>query len=293
MRPQTLVLLLAGALLAGCAQHVNAPAERTPLPETRFRVEQGVVFREGADGAQPLHADLYTPITLGPYPTVLAVPGGDWEGGHPKDMRFLAEYLAQRGLAVMAIQHRGAGDGIGLSEQLQDLHAALRWIRSNASAHRLDTERLAVLGFESGGHLGAMLGLAQSARRPLPDLPRDASLPPVRAVVAGGAALNLLPAGDRPEVRRLLPDTSEKTPRKASPVFVAHAEAPPFFFFHGDRDGRWPIAGAEAMLAELDQFGVRAELYRMKGRGHTTTYLTVSSALAAAAEFLWRELERY
>lgn len=293
MRPHTLVFLFAAALLAGCAQHINAPAERTPLPETRFRVEQSVVFREGADGAQPLHADLYTPITLGPYPTVIAIPGDDWEGGHPKDMRFVAEYLAQRGLAVMAIQHRGAGGGVGLSEQLQDLQAALRWVRSNASAHRLDTERLAALGFESGGHLAAMLAIAQSARRPVPGVPRDASLPPVRAVVAGGAALNLLPAGDRPEVRRLLPDTSEQTLRQASPVFAVHAEAPPFFFFHGDRDGRWPIAGVEAMLTELEQLGVRAELYRMKGRGHTTTYLTVSSALTAAAEFLWRELERY
>jgi acetyl esterase/lipase len=293
MRPYRFAFLLAGMLLAACAQHVNAPAGRTPLPETRFRVEQGVVFKKGADGTRRLYADLYTPITLGPYPTVLAVPGGGWEGGHPKDMRFVAEYLAQRGLAVMAIQHRGAGGGVGLGEQIADLHAALRWIRSKASAHRLDTERLAVLGFESGGHLGAMLALAQSARRPLPGLPRDPSLPPLRAVVAGGAALNLLPAADRPEARRLLPDTSERTLRQASPVFAAHAEAPPFFLFHGDRDGRWPIAGAEAMLTELQQLGVHAELYRMKGRGHTTTYLTVSGALSAAAEFLWRELEPY
>lgn len=293
MRPHRTALLLTGLLLAACAQHINAPAERTPLPETRFRVEQGVVFKEGAHEAQRLYADIYTPITLGPYPTVLAVPGGGWEGGHPKDMRFVAEYLAQRGLAVMAIQHRPVGDGVGLAEQVADLHAALSWVRSNASAHRLDTERLAVLGFESGGHLGAMLALAQSARRPLPGVPRDASLPPVRAVVAGGAALNLLPAADRIELRRLLPDTSEQMLRQASPVFAAHAEAPPFFLFHGDRDGRWPIAGAEAMFTELQQLGVRAELYRMKGRGHTTTYLTVSSALTAAAEFLWRELERY
>lgn len=293
MPPHMSVLLFAAALLAGCAQHVNAPTERTPLPETRFRVEQGVVFSEGADGAQALHADVYTPITLGPYPTVLAIPGDGWDGGHPKDLRFVAEYLAQRGLAVIAIEHRGAGGGVGLSEQLQDVHAALRWMRRNASSRRLDTERLAVLGFGSGGHLAAMLGLAQSAQRALPGLPRDPSLPPVRAVVAGGAPLNLLPAGDRADVRRLLPDVSEQTLRQASPVFAAHAEAPPFFFFHGGRDGRWPIAGAEAMLNELEHFGIRAELYRMEGRGHATVYLTVGGALTAAAEFLWRELERY
>lgn len=286
------VAAFAAALLAGCAQHVNAPAERTPLPETRYRVEQAVVYREFDDGRQ-LHADLYTPITLGPYPTVIAIPGGGWDGGHAKDLRFAAEYLAQRGLAVMAVAHRAAGQGAGLDEQLDDVQAALRWVRSHASEHRLDPERIGVIGFESGGHLAALLGLAQSARRPLPGLSRDASLPPVRAVVAGGAPMNLLPAGDRAEVRRLLPDTSEPALRRASPVFQAHAQAPPFFLFHGESDGRWPIEGAEAMLSELDQVGVDAELYRLKWRGHTTTYLTVGGALTAAAGFLWRELGDY
>lgn len=285
-------LTLVAALLAGCAQHVNAPTERTPLPETRYRVEQSVVYHEG-DGGEVLHADVYTPITLGPYPTVIAVPGGGWEGGSAKDMRFAAEYLAQRGLAVMAVGYRGTESGAGLSQQLAGMQAALRWVRDHASEHRLDPERIGLLGFESGGHLAALAGLAQSADRPLRGLTRDVSLPPVRAVVAGGAPLNLLPAGDRREVQRLLPDVTAETLRDASPVFALHPQAPSFFLFHGESDNRWPIEGAEATLAELDELGVGGELYRMKWRGHTTTYLTVGSALTAATEFLWRELAPY
>lgn len=284
------ILLLVG-LLAGCGTtHLNAPTEATAVPETRYRVERGIVY-SGGDAGPELRADVYTPITLGPYPTLLMVPGGGWEGGSPGDMAVAAEYFAARGIAVVAVAHRGAGAGVGLSEQLQDLHAALRWMRRNAAVHRFDMQRLAAFGFESGGHLAALLGLAQSARQPLPGLPRDVSLPPLRAVVAGAAPLNLLPAADRADVRRLLPDTAERSLMQASPVFAAHAEAPPFFLFHGGRDSRWPIDGAEAMFAELEQRGVPVELYRMKGRGHTTTYLTVGSALAVAAEFLWRELD--
>ena len=93
---------------------------------------------------------------------------------------------------------------------------------------------------------------------------------------------------DTPALRALLQGNGEAARRMASPVHRMHAAAPPFFLFHGTRDAEVPIAQAEAMAETLTEQGVRVEFYRMELRGHTTTYLTVTGALQAAAQFLWR-----
>ena len=279
------MLVLAG-LLSACAQHLNAPVQATPMPETRFRANDPVRITP-ADSVPVLYAYLYTPVTLGPYPSIVTIPGGGWTDGDATDMRFVAEYLAQRGFAVLAIEHRPAAQG-GLEQVLADLHAGMRWMVRNARAHRLDMQRVGLLGFESGGHLAALLALAQNAQPPLSGLPRDAMLPAIRAVVAGGAPMDLTTFDDTPALRALLQGNGEAARRMASPVHRMHAAAPPFFLFHGTRDAEVPIAQAEAMAETLTEQGVRVEFYRMELRGHTTTYLTVTGALQAAAQFLWR-----
>ena len=91
------------------------------------------------DSVPVLYAYLYTPVTLGPYPSIVTIPGGGWTDGDATDMRFVAEYLAQRGFAVLAIEHRPAAQG-GLEQVLADLHAGMRWMVRNARAHRLDMQ---------------------------------------------------------------------------------------------------------------------------------------------------------
>lgn len=273
-------------LLGGCAQHLNAPSQPTPMPETRFRAYEPQRFNS-EQRAVALHTYLFTPVTLGPYPTIVVIPGGDWEHGDAADMRFVGEYLAQRGFAVVAIEHRPASIG-RLEAVLDDIRAGLRWTVRNAREYRLDMQRVGMLGFESGGHLAALVALAQSAPQPPAGVARDPSLPPLRAVVAGGAPMDLPALDASSGLRALLPAATDSALREASPLSIVHADAPPFFLFHGTRDAKVPIAQAEAMTKALTERGVKVEFYRMELRGHTTTYLTVTGALQSAAQFLWR-----
>lgn len=273
-------------LLGGCAQHINAPSQPTPMPETRFRAYEPQRFSPESSAAE-LHAYLFTPVTLGPYPTIVVIPGGDWEHGDAADMQFVGEYLAQRGFAVVAIEHRPASTG-QLETLLDDIRAGLRWTARNAREYRLDMQRVGLLGFESGGHLATLVALAQSAPQPPAGVARDPSLPPVRAVVAGGAPMNLPALEASSGLRAVLPAATDSALRAASPLSMVHADAPPFFLFHGTRDAKVPIAQAESMTTALTELGVKVEFYRMGLRGHTTTYLTVTGALQAAAQFLWR-----
>lgn len=270
--------------ITGCARHINAPEEVVPLPETRFRVDPGVRFT--SEDAPALFADVYTPVSIGPFPTIVAIAGMDWRDGRARDLRFIGEFFAQKGFAVVAIEHRSVTDG-GLPMVMQDLHTALRWVQGNARNYRFDTQRLGLLGFSSGGHLAALQGLLLSTSKPSPLMSAGAGLPPIRAVVAGGAPLDLTRMSDNADVIRMLGGMAASD---ASPMQQLHDAAPPFFLFHGGSDQRVPFAHAEAFFADLQGRGVPSELYRMHWRGHATTYMTVSGALQAAAIFLWRHV---
>ena len=60
--------------------------------------------------------------------------------------------------------YAGASIGYRLSQhaifpaQIEDVKAAVRWLRANAKTYRLDPNRFAAWGSSAGGHLVAMLG---------------------------------------------------------------------------------------------------------------------------------------
>ena len=55
-------------------------------------------------GASALRGDFYRPCGDGPFPAVVAVPGGGWLRGRRQALRFWGEQLAMAGLAFFAIE---------------------------------------------------------------------------------------------------------------------------------------------------------------------------------------------
>ncbi|HZZ80063.1 MAG TPA: prolyl oligopeptidase family serine peptidase, partial [Gemmataceae bacterium] len=56
--------------------------------------------------------------------------------------------------------------------------------------------------------------------------------------------------------------------RKCSPIIYCSKQAPPFLFFHGDKDALVGIEQSRKMSKRLTDFGVSAELVTMEGAGH-------------------------
>ncbi|MFA0784831.1 alpha/beta hydrolase fold domain-containing protein, partial [Fervidibacter sacchari] len=90
-------------------------------------------------------------------PAVIVIHGGAWRGGDKKDMRILAEPLAQRGYVVAAINYRLAPKW-SYPAQLDDCQRAVRWLRKNAKEFRVDPKRFGAAGASAGGHLALLLG---------------------------------------------------------------------------------------------------------------------------------------
>ena len=139
---------------------ISVLAQRRNSAETP-KVPEGVtVYRDVAyvtDGHERQKLDLYVPEVGENLPLIIWVHGGAWRGGD-KAHYVRMEYL-KAGYAGASINYRLSQHAI-FPAQIEDVKAAVRWLRTNAETYRLDPNRFAAWGSSAGGHLVAMLGTA-------------------------------------------------------------------------------------------------------------------------------------
>ncbi|MEL5991100.1 alpha/beta hydrolase fold domain-containing protein [Microbacterium phosphatis] len=220
-------------------------------------------------GFRPLALDVLSPEGAGPHPVVVFVHGGGWRVGDRRT--FVPTFPAARGFdliraagfAVVSIDYRLTGEAV-FPAQLDDVRAALAWVRAHGPEHGLDATRMVLWGESAGGHLSALAGL---------DRQRG-----VRGVVDWYGPSDLIafpapgPDDERPTREESLvggpiPEHTDLA-RAASPARRAHAEAPPFHIAHGDADDLVPPAQSEALHEALRAQGVESTLTLVPGAGH-------------------------
>lgn len=262
-------------------------------------------------GFRPLELDLYTPAG-DPAPLIVFVHGGGWRVGtravfNPtwRDWRpDPFERLVGAGFAVASVDYRLSGEAV-FPAQLQDVTAALRWLRTRADELGVDTSRVVAWGESAGGHLAALLGLT-AGRADLAELTGGPTAQ-VAGVVDwyGPANLPTLQDQARPDAvaRSDAPDSREslligaalpgapELAHRASPVTYVHAGAPPFHLAHGADDRFVPVAQSRELAAALRDAGVPVELTIVDGADHMWRGAADPDAiLAAAVDFSQRLL---
>lgn len=271
-QPNAILFVL---LATSCAAH---PPPRLTGHEFAIDVERNLVYARHA-GVE-LAVDVWRPRCEGPHPVALVVHGGGWRIGDRNyaDAAVLARALAQEGIAAVSLSHRHAPRHVHPA-QIEDLRAAIRWVRAHASGLGLDPARVAAVGTSSGGHLVALL-----ATQDEPADPRERTKPD--CVVAISAPFDLLPNGSEPAttiqinlVRGYLgldaePDVDRKIAllhergRDASPLAWVSPDDPPFLVIHGDTDTVVPVAQARRMVAALRTAGVACGFVEVPQGGH-------------------------
>lgn len=123
---------------------------------------QGVTYRDR--GGTQLQGDLYLPKGEGPFPVLIGVPGGGWRICVRAALRHWGFYLAARGYGLFAIDYRLATNARkAFPEAVQDVLAAVRFIRSSASELSIDASRIGLLGASAGAHLASLAALGCDA----------------------------------------------------------------------------------------------------------------------------------
>lgn len=223
-------------------------------------------------GAKDLRRDVYKdPLQIwsfaredatatGPAPGVLFIHGGGWAGGAPSFHLRHIHQLAERGYVTAALEYTYSPVA-PWPAQIEDVKAALAWMRDNAEALGLDPNRLAVAGGSAGGHLAAMAALTDTT---------------LRAAVIWYPAVDLRSFHNVPDFKpmtdALMPNATVDQLLAASPVAHVSSESPPILTFTGDLDPLTTLADIEVFHQLLDDAGVRNELVVFKGRDHGFDY---------------------
>lgn len=119
------------------------------------------------DNLEAHRMDIYLPETgQEKYKVVVIIYGSAWFSNNMKQMAYmsLGKPLTDAGFAVVSINHRSSGDA-KFPAQIQDVKAALRFIRAHAADYRLDTSFIGITGFSSGGHLSSLAGVTNGIKR--------------------------------------------------------------------------------------------------------------------------------
>jgi acetyl esterase/lipase len=290
--------------VTGTTEHrVDVRPAASGTPADAVHVRPDLTYAE-PDG-RPLQLDLYLPAGAVAPPVCVWLHGGGWARGsrHQRATERLAP-VVRSGIAVAAVEYR-LTDRATFPAQLDDVRAAVRWLRAGGTGHGLSTDRVGVWGASAGGHLAALAGLC-------PD-PRDDALgdSSVQAVVAWFPTTDLLardtdvpdgppppfltgPQPERsPEARLLgLAHTADDPARAraASPVHHVHAGAPPFLLVHGDRDGLVPASHSRRLAEALTTAGARADLLLIAGANHEDPAFDSAASLGAVSGFLHAQL---
>lgn len=133
----------------------TAPA----LPEpTQFKLTRDIVYRT-IDGVHPIMTslDVYSPLQPKNGPVVVMVHSGRWGGDKSSFMltQQVPLWLTRQGVVLVAINYRQPPDGV-FPGAVEDLAAAVGWVRQNIAAHGGDPNRIVLGGLGMGAHFVAL-----------------------------------------------------------------------------------------------------------------------------------------
>lgn len=112
------------------------------------------------DGLEGHRMDIHLPHNSNePDKVVVLIYGSAWFSNRDKQAAFeaLGKPLLDAGFAVVSINHRSSVEA-KFPAQINDVKAAVRFLRGNAARYNLDTSFIGITGYSSGGHLSALCG---------------------------------------------------------------------------------------------------------------------------------------
>ena len=249
---------------------------------------------------RPLHLDLYRQAgATALRPLVVFVHGGGWAHANPRaggsfvDFPAVLANLAERGYVVASIEYRFSGEA-PFPAQLEDLQAAIRFLRGNAERFGIDGARVGLWGMSAGAQLAALNAVncaagtcvqgfvgwfgAYDMASYLRDSQDDTYISSLFRCGTGACATEVL--------------------ERASPIHFADRTDPPVLLIHGLDDTNSRSSQSERFAQQLRAAGSSAELLLFPGAKHgliganeAATKKSVRAALTATFDFFDRVLQ--
>ena len=280
---------IAVALCAATFAFATSAVSTLNADEPKFQQVSDVVYKKVGD--REIKLNLFLPLkngeTVKNAPLYIYLDSGCWYSGNPGDggfWRWLG--VLDRGAAIASVSHRPINEA-PFPAPMEDVRAAVRFLRKNADKYGLDPNNFTAGGYSSGGHLSLTLGIsdAKSVYEVGDNLdvsgqvqqvvefygPTDFPLVFERisreAVDCIYVAFNIKKADADDKTSPIYADLMERA-KKYSPLHAVDADFAPTLILHGTDDTIVPLSQSALLFDELRKAGVRAKLIVGNGGVH-------------------------
>jgi acetyl esterase/lipase len=241
-----------------------------PPPNVEFQPDITYMTVDGEE----LKLDLSRPKDAKlPLPCVLVIHGGGWAAGNRKAHDNITWEFASRAYVSATVSYRFAPKH-PFPAQIQDVKAAVRFLRANAEKYAIDPAKLGAVGFSAGAHLSMMLGTMDKDDG-FDDVGEHRDQPSkVQAVVSYFGPTDLLqpyPDATKPILKNFLGGTANEKrdlAKQASPLYYVNAGDAPMLLLQGTKDPLVPHDQAVRMADALTKVGVPGRVELLLGAGH-------------------------
>lgn len=267
----------------GCAVAfvLAGAAQRTIAADTKLEIPPGVQFESDIEyaqtGGERLALDMARPKNAsGLCPAVICIHGGGFRAGNREHHDKLCLELAERGYVAVTVTYRLAPKH-QFPAAVNDVKAAVRWLRANAAKYGIDPERIGATGDSAGGHLALFLGVTGDVKEfDAADGGNANQSSRVQCVVdVYGPSDFTKSYGASVDAAQVLPlwfggdlQTARHKHIVGSPLNWVSPNSAPTLAIHGTKDPYVAHEQAVWMIDRLRAADVEAELLTLEGAGH-------------------------
>jgi acetyl esterase/lipase len=249
------------------------PARATQIPDIVL-AERDVAY-SAAGGSQTM--DIVRPRNPShtAQPAVVLIHGGGFRAGAKESYLPLAIKLAEHGYVAATVNYRLAPRN-QFPAAVEDVKAAVRFLRANAARYEIDSNEIGALGGSAGAHLALMLGLTAGVAEFEGSGPNREQSSAVQCVVDDYGPTDFAQSYSKSvDAAEVLPmflggdvDHERLAHIRASPLNWVTPNAAPTLAVHGTADNYVAYEQSLWIIERLIAAGVPAELETITGAGH-------------------------
>lgn len=213
-----------------------------------------------------------------PGPMIVLIHGGGLMRGDKDKFDDRIAKFADRGIAAASVMYRFAPQ-YRFPAPIEDVQAAVRFIKANAKTYHIDPERIVLFGNSAGAYLASMVGVTGNVKPEKNYFSKHNLYPEFDSTVAAVVAFSGSPVDfSLPEyqdfflVERFISHdiTDRKTALAAmSATTYLDKNDPPFFLVHGTADEVASASMSRDFAADLKAAGVPHHYMEIEGAKHS------------------------
>ena len=261
---------------------------------------QNIVYAE--EHGIGLLLDVFVPTSQNNDRGIIDIASGAWHSDRGKirdhEKARVFSILCDRGFTVFAVRP-GSITKFSALEMVDNVNAAIRWVKDHAEEYRIDAHQLGLMGASAGGHLASLAAVTADESTRVKAV--AVFFPPTDFLDYGGRRLDEAPEGRMGELSRSLAfgpgQAAAKTPEELTAALTAISPArrvvngvAPYLTIHGDADSLVPLQQSQRMVEALQAQGLSAELIVKPGGGHP--WPTLHEEVAIVADWFVKQLQR-